>query len=190
MAATLLHEAVANWDLWTVGRVKPGKNVNAIPLQLKGQNVYIQMGLATDDARNWVICNPSVFNGTGEEDRKSILIAASSQQIEHIEYWVKSKIYNAYPDIGRMWHSVVRPGDCYPPSFRAKVWTGGYNPCKVYDENGKACTLPPQCAGLEIVPIIMVNAYVQQNQAGLLLEVVAFKIVGRKKGIHPTFDFA
>ena len=193
MAATLLSEAVANWDLWTVGRVKPGKNVNTIPLQLKGQNVYIQMGLTSDDAHNWVMCNPSVFNGTGAEDRKSILIAAPSQQVEHlrqIEFWVKSKIYSSYPDIDRMWNSAVRAGDCYPPSFRAKIWTGGYNPCRIYDENGQACSMPTELAGLEVVPIVMVNAYVQQNQAGLLLETVALKIIGRKQGIHPTFDFA
>ena len=193
MAATPLNEAVADWGSWSVGRTKQGKNVNAIPLQLKGQNVYIQMGLTSDTTHPWVMCNPSVFNGTGTEDRKSVLIAAPFQQIEDIrliEIWVKKQLRGAYPDIDQIWNSAIRAGDCYPPSFRAKIWTGGYNPCKIYDENGQPCAMPTEFAGLMVVPIVMFNAYIQQNQAGLLLETVALKIVGRKDSIHPSFEFA
>ena len=75
MAATLLQDAVADWGSWSIGRAKPGKNVNMIPLQLNGKNVYLQTALTTDAAHSWVMCNPSVFNGTGAEERKSILIA-------------------------------------------------------------------------------------------------------------------
>ena len=191
--ATLLSEAVADWGSWAVGRAKPGKNVNTIPLQLKKQNVYVQIGLTSDTTHPWVVCNPNAFNGNGTEDRKSILIAAPYQQIEDlriVEVWVKQQLRSAYPDIDQIWNSAVRTADCYPPSFRAKIWTGGPNPCKIYDENGQPCAMPTEFAGLLVVPIVMVNAYVQQNQAGLLLETVALKIVGRKQGVHPAFEFA
>ena len=193
MAAALLSEAVADWGSWSVGRAKPGKNVNTVPLHFKGQNVYIQMGLTSDATRPWIMCNPSVFNGTGTEDRKGILIATPSQQTEDlrlIEVWVKRQLRSAYPDVDQIWNSAIRTGDCYPPSFRAKIWTGGFNPCKFYDENGQPCAMPTELAGLLVIPIVMINAYVQQNQAGLLLETVALKIVGRKQGIHPAFNFA
>ena len=193
MAATLLQEAVADWGSWSIGRAKPGKNVNMIPLQLNGKNVYLQTALTTDAAHSWVMCNPSVFNGTGAEERKSILIATPFYQIENlrlIEAWVRNQLRSAYPDIDQIWNSPIKITDNYPPSIRAKIWVGGFNPCKFYDENNQPCETPTDIAGLQVVPIIMLNAFVQSNIAGLLIETVALKIIGRKRNAHPEFSFS
>ena len=193
MAATLLQDAVVDWDSWSVGRAKPGKNVNMIPLQLNGKNVYLQTALTTDAAPSWVMVNPSVFNGTGAEERKSFLIATPFYQIENlrlIESWVKNQLRSDHPDIDQIWNSAIRTADNYPPSIRAKIWLGGYNPCKFYDENNQPCETPTDMAGLQVIPIVMLNAYVQSNTAGLLVETVALKIVGKKRHVHPDFSFS
>ena len=193
MAAPLLQDAVADWGSWTVGRAKPGKNVNVIPLQLNGKSVYLQTALTTDAAHSWVMCNPSVFNGTGAEERKSILIANPFYQIENlrlIEVWVKKQLRSTYPVIDQIWNSAIRTADNYPPSIRANVWVGGYSPCKFYDENGQPYNAPADMAGLQVAPIVTLNAFVQSNIAGLLIETVALKIIGKKRNTHPEFSFS
>lgn len=163
------------------------------PVQLNGQSVYLQTALTTDAAHSWIMCNPSVFNGTGAEECKSILIATPFHQIENlrlIEFWVKKQLRRAYPDIDQIWNSAIRAADNYPPSIRAKIWVGGFNPCKFYDENNQPCEMPADMAGLQVVPIIMLNAFAQSNIAGLVIETVALKIVGKKRGTRPDFSFA
>ena len=59
-----------------------------------------------------------------------------------------------------------------------------------YDESGQPCDTPADIAGLQVVPIIMLNAYVQSNIAGLLIETAALKIIGRKRSMHPDFSFS
>ena len=36
----------------------------------------------------------------------------------------------------------------------------------------------------------MLNAFVQSNIAGLLIETVALKIIGKRRNVHPEFSFS
>ena len=80
MTATLLNTAAASLQSpsggWDLGPWKQSKVCQLAQVQCGGRAAYIQ-AVTSGDATTWVLCNPSVYGGTGQEDRKGILFGTS-----------------------------------------------------------------------------------------------------------------
>ena len=182
MTATLLSKAAASLPSpsgeWDLGPWKQSKVCQIAPVQPGGRVAYIQAATC-DDATTWVMCNPSVYGGTGQEDRKGILFGTSPEVIEDlkkVEAWAYSQMRDLQPNLDVVWKSVIRDTDT--PSFKAKIWVNGKAPCQCVDTNNSPVPIPENWGGLLAAPIFSLNTYRQPDAAGILLEVVGLKILG------------
>ena len=66
---TLLSNAAANLGEYRLGAWKQSKLCQIAPLLRNDCATYIQL-TESGDADAWVVCNPSVYGGAGQEDRK------------------------------------------------------------------------------------------------------------------------
>ena len=144
--------------------------------------LLVQLTSLADEPNTWIPCDPSVYGGTGLEERKGIMFRTTEgviQDIEKLELWAYSKMRNLHPNLDVVWKSTVRDKDT--PCFKAKIWTGGRMPCHYVDAEGKRCEAPDHWGGLRVIPILTVSAYYQPTAAGLAFEVQALRIVGNLK---------
>ena len=148
------------------------------PLIRNGNATYIQL-TESGDTNTWATRNPSVYGGTGQEERKGILFGTAPDVIVHLqelEAWAYSQTRNLQPNMDVIWKSVVRSTET--EFFKAKIWTGGNSPCQYVDVSGRRIEAPEKWGGLIVVPILSVSAYCQPTAAGLMLEALGLKIVG------------
>ena len=184
MSATLLSQVAASLQSpsgeWGLGPWKQGKVCQLAPVQHAGRTAYIQATPSTDPT-TWVMCDPSVYGGTGQESRKGILFGTSPEVIEDlkkIEAWAYSQMRDLQPNLDVIWKSVIRGTDV--PSFKAKVWVDGKAPCQCVDANNEPTPTPSTWGGLLAAPIFSLSTYRQPDAAGILLEVVGLKILGTR----------
>ena len=119
---------------------------------------------------------PSVFQGTGEESRKGIVLSiddASFQRLQGIDKQLMKDLTAAYPDIASRWHSPLKEAtEKYPAQLKAKINIKGDKICKCFNPEGKPLDLPKQWRRLEASAVIRVGGvYIQARNAGLLLDV-------------------
>ena len=81
---TLLEQAAADVDGWTVGQVQQLTNVQMCPAQYKNQTALLQL-LPRGDMSIRVPFAPSVYRGTGEEVRLGIVFETPASVIEHVQ---------------------------------------------------------------------------------------------------------
>ena len=184
MSATLLSHAAASLQSpsgeWGLGPWKQSKVCQLAQVQHAGHATYIQ-ATTSDDMTTWVLCNPSVYGGTGQEDRKGILFGTSPEVIEDlrkVETWAYSQMRDLQPNLDVIWKSVVR--DTEIPSFKAKIWVSGKAPCQCVDVNGDPVPTPENWGGLLVAPIFSIGVYRQPDAAGIILEVAGLKILGTR----------
>ena len=149
MSATLLSQAAAKLQSsesgsgpgqWDLGPWKQSKVCQIAPVQCGGRAAYIQ-AVTCNDLTTWVMCNPSVYGGTGQEDRKGILFGTSPEVIEDlkkVEAWAYSQTRDLQPNLDVVWKSVIR--DIDTPSFQGKSLVTGKAPC--HGEHANHCTYP------------------------------------------------
>ena len=185
MTATLLSTAASSLQqspsgFWTLGSWKQGKVCQLAQVECGGRAAYIQ-AVMSGETSTWVMCNPSVYGGTGQEDRKGILFGTSAEVIEDIkkvEAWAYSQMRDLQPNLDVIWKSVIRDTDT--PSFKAKIWVSGRAPCQCVDASNNPAPTPENWGGLLVAPIFSLSTFRQPDAAGLLLEVVGLKILGTR----------
>jgi len=185
MSATLLSQAAASLHSdvvkWTLGPWKQSKVCQLAQLQCAGRAAYVQAS-TSDDPTTWVMCNPSVYGGTGQEERKGILFGTSAEVIDDLrklEAWTYIQMRDLQPNVDVIWKTAIRATET--PSFKAKIWVSGKAPCQCVDANGDPIPTPEEWGGLLVAPIFSVTAYRQPDAAGLLLEAVGIKILGARR---------
>lgn len=187
---TLLSDVVSDPGCWSLGSLKPGKFVSTQHLRFRGQAApTIQLVPSGDLEQVRVPFAPSVFKGQGDEPRKGIVFSVSDQVAQHIlllEEIVREQLRPSCPQIDAIWHSCLRVRSGFPPSFRAKIWLQGLDPCKFFSEQGQRVEQPQDWSGLSCLPLIAVAAYTQKNSAGLLVDVKAL-MVGSKRSSSFSF---
>ena len=183
MSAILLSQAATSLQSpsggWGLGPWKQSKVCQLAQIQQHGRAVYIQ-AVTSGDASTWVLCNPSVYGGTGQEERKGILFGTSSEVIEDlkkVEAWAFSQMRDLQSNLDCVWNTVIRATDV--PSFKGKIWVSGKAPCQCVDASNNPIPLPEQWGGLQVAPIFSLSAYSQPDAAGLLLEVAGVKVLGK-----------
>ena len=163
---------------YSLGPWKQTKLCQIAPLLRNGCPTYIQVA-ETGDTNTWVMCNPSVYGGTGQEERKGILFGTAPEiiaSLQELEAWAYCQMRDQQPNMDVVWKSVVRKTEA--DSFKAKIWTGGNSPCQYVDISNRRIEAPEKWGGLIVVPILSVSAYYQPTAAGLMLEVLGLKVVG------------
>ena len=132
----------------------------------------------------WTPFPPSVFQGTGQEPRKSIVFSIPDEvrrQIELIEEHLREKLRPYAPQIDAIWHSSVKPPGQHPGSLRAKITLEGPGACLFIDDENKVVDIPEDWAGLTLIPVVEFRAcYLQKGAAGMILEVVKV-MTGQKR---------
>ncbi len=119
---------------------------------------------------------PSVFNGNGQEARKSVVFSiddATRQAMEAIEERVR-EVAEVSPAI---WNASTKPGDKYPSSLRMKINVAGEAPAIVLDAKQERTSLPDPWRRVKANALVAIKGMYQQARgAGLLLECSAIQL--------------
>jgi len=119
-----------------------------------------------------IIFEPSVYNGTGEEERKNIVMAITEEaakEIEELENWTRIRV-GVTPE---KWNSCVKRVN--GPQLKAKINMSGQRQCEFAGHNG-AKVAPTYLRGRSATAAILVRGvYMQRNAAGLMIDVVALR---------------
>ena len=119
---------------------------------------------------------PSVFNGTGEEARQSLVFSIPEDvhnRLKNLEDDFKTQLTVMRPNIDSVWFSSLKPSTGnYEPTFRAKINVKGDRVCKFYGPDNEIASAPENWRGCEMDVVVRVGgAYTQQRGAGALFEV-------------------
>lgn len=127
---------------------------------------------------DWVriLYEPSVYNGTGDEERKNIVFEISPE-IEHalatLEETIRQSMDEKVSNINSIWCSVIKPAtDFHGPTAKAKIKVSGEQVCRFYDENNAATEPPSAFKSLDAKVVLRIQGvYIQKQAAGLLMSV-------------------
>ena len=119
---------------------------------------------------------PSVFQGTGEEERQGIVLSISPEVYDRLTNFsnsFKAQLAETYPDIAQKWTSSLKAAtDKYPAQLKAKIYVKGERTCKYYNMDGLTCKPPENWRRLEATAVVRVGGiYVQSRGAGMILDV-------------------
>ena len=90
-----------------------------------------------------IIFEPSVYNGTGEEERKNIVMAITEEAAKEIEELENTRIrVGAAPE---KWNSCVK--GLNGPQLKAKINMSGQRQCEFAGHNGAKVALPTCAEG-------------------------------------------
>lgn len=165
---------------WTVSPPTPGKVAGLQLFSIRHENRYpsFQPCLAEDLGSMRVLYEPSVYGGSGDEERKNITMSISEDaavSIQNMEKLVRDKLRDHVPHIDQIWNSCIRPpSDHGGHSLKAKVRLRGEGMLRCFSRAREEMALPTTLRGWSIVPVLELrSAYVQRTSAGLVLEMVA-----------------
>jgi len=185
---TLLEQAVG--EGWTVGAPQQLKNVQMCPIQYKGRQALIQL-LPRGNMSIKVPFAPSVYRGTGQETRLNITFdtpASVIAQMQQVEDGIVAKAREILPNLDALWCSCIKPTP-YGPQLRCKVNTEGPHKIQMISETGEALTVE-DLNRRPVLPILAIRGiYVQRNQVGLMVDVVACIVGEKPKYEVPPIDF-
>jgi hypothetical protein len=112
---------------------------------------------------------PSVYRGTGEEDRKDIVFELSAEQAEKLKQFelaVRALIEESYN-----WNSAVKESEKYGAHLKVKVNVAGRYKALLFDERAERMDFPDKLRGRLANPIVTVRGvYVVNGAAGLQLD--------------------
>ena len=119
---------------------------------------------------------PSVFQGTGAEERQGIVLSISPavyDQLTSFSDSFKAQLTETYPDIAQKWTSSLKAAtDKYPAQLKCKINLKGDRVCKYYSPEGLTIKAPENWRRLDVTAIVRLGGiYVQSRGAGMLLEV-------------------
>ena len=123
-----------------------------------------------------IIFEPSVYNGTGQEERKNIVFGVPptiEEGLAIMEDAILQALSETHPNIHALWVSSVKPanGD-HEASLKAKINVAGKQQCRFFDENNEPIEAPSVFRPLEAQIVLQVRGvYIQKTAAGLMLSV-------------------
>ena len=123
-----------------------------------------------------IIFEPSVYNGTGNEERKNIVFGVSptiEEGLAIMEDAILQALSETHPNIHSMWVSSIKPanGD-HEASLKAKINVAGKQQCRFFDETNQPTEVPSVFRPLEAQIVLQVRGvYIQKTAAGLMLSV-------------------
>ena len=135
------------------------------PLYLKLSDTFLRIPFA-----------PSMYNGTGDEERKTIVIEIRPEIEEvfaQLEDIMRQSLEEQQANIDSMWMSPIKPASgSYNASIKAKINVSGAKQAKFYNEENLAVEPPTDWRNTEAQVVVHVRgAYLQKNAAGLMLDV-------------------
>ena len=119
---------------------------------------------------------PSVFNGTGDEERQSLVLSITPedcQAFREIETALRKQVEKQFPNAESKWSSCLKDAtDKYAATIRTKINLKGPRACRFMDASGAESAPPESWRKLEANAVIRIGgAYLQARGAGLLVEV-------------------
>ena len=119
---------------------------------------------------------PSVFQGTGQEERQGIVLSISPEVYDQLTSFsdsFKAQLSEKYPDIAQKWTSCLKAAtDKYAAQLKAKINLKGDKACKFFSPEGLSIKTPETWRRLEVTAVVRIGGiYVQSKGAGMLLEV-------------------
>lgn len=177
---------VASWSL------APPRSVGQMSIAsitAQGQPPLLQLVSRAEIGACTTPFAPSVFRGTGEETRKSVLFTIpeeTAQEVLKIEEWASQALQK---EAGRaQWSSCIRRMERFPPGLKAKIST---QTVQCFDLDDQPRELPEDWRGMAVVPILQIRGvYLQKQAFGLIIDCVAM-MVGEKKApatVRVAFD--
>ena len=139
-----------------------------------------------------IIFEPSVYNGTGNEERKNIVFGVSppiEEGLAIMEDAILQALSETHPNIHALWVSSIKPanGD-HEASLKAKINVAGKQQCRFFDESNQPTEAPDVFRPLEAKIVLQVRGvYIQKTAAGLMLSVshMQTRLGGSDDGISP-----
>ncbi|OYV35047.1 MAG: hypothetical protein B7Z80_19540 [Rhodospirillales bacterium 20-64-7] len=120
---------------------------------------------------------PSVYGGTGQEERVNIVMTVSdsaANQLREVEQIVKDKLREFSPNVDKTWNSCIGVNQKGLTTLKSKIRVRGEGRVKCYDRSRIEIQPPSQWRNISICPVVEVRgAYLQRTSCGLILEVVA-----------------
>ena len=100
-----------------------------------------------------IIVEPSVYNGTGQEERNNIVFGmtpAIEEGLAIMEDAILQALSETHPNIHALWVSSVKPahGD-HEASLKAKINVAGKQQCRFFDESNQPTEAPDVFRPLE-----------------------------------------
>ena len=173
---TLAEEA----ETWTIGPASSAKvaGLQLYPIRCDGRYPSFQPCVADDLGSMKVLYEPSVYNGSGNEERVNITMSideVAAKDILSMEQIALNKLRPSVPNIDAIWNSCIRPPSEHAGyTFKCKVRIRGEGCVRCFGRTREEMTLPQSLRGFTIVPVVEVrSAYVQRSSAGLVLEMTA-----------------
>ena len=170
---TGIDEFANNMEDFAISDIKASTNkmLKVGNITFRGQPLFLKL-----DAWLSIPFEPSVYNGTGEEDRKNIVLVLTpeiEQVLATMEDAIRQTLDEKVPNIEAIWVSSLKPATCYSgPTMKAKINVSGKQPCKFFDENNLATEAPVAFRPLDAKVVLRIQGvYVQKQAAGLMTTV-------------------
>jgi hypothetical protein len=171
---------LAEADTWTVGPATSAKvaGLQLFSIRCDGRHPSFQPCLADDLGSMRVLYEPSVYNGSGSEERVNITMSIdedAATSILNMEKLVRDQLRPSVPNVDQIWNSCIRPpSERTGHTFKCKVRLRGEGCVRCFSRTREEMALPQSLRGYSIVPVVEVrSAYVQRSSAGLVLEMTA-----------------
>lgn len=150
----------------TLSEPKDGK------LGMKFYNIFSQDGPPCLKVEAKILFEPSVYNGTGDEPRKNIVLEITeddAKTLEDLEQTMRIRTGIS----AEKWNSCVKRVD--GTRLKAKINMMGPRQCEFLGPNGEA-TPPESLRNRAATAAILVRGiYMQRQASGLMVDVVALK---------------
>jgi hypothetical protein len=176
----LLADVAANLDALTVSAASQLPTMQVVNIRYSGENLVLQPIAQETLGAITTPFQPSVYRGTGTEERVNVTMNIPDEvreAFELVEERVRELIRPTFPKIDGIWHSSTKPGGKYRSTLKAKVNISGSKVARFVDASGNPIDPPTNWNQLAILPLLTVRgAYVQRATAGLMLEVVVCKV--------------
>ena len=174
LPATRISELAANIEDFSLTGPKAmagNKMLNMASITYKSKPLRLMLD-------EWlpIIFEPSVYNGTGQEERKNIVFGVPptiEEGLAIMEDAILQALSETHPNIHALWVSSVKPanGD-HEASLKAKINVAGKQQCRFFDENNEPIEAPSVFRPLEAQIVLQVRGvYIQKTAAGLMLSV-------------------
>jgi hypothetical protein len=178
----LLADVAANLDALTVSAASSLPTMQVVNIRYNGENLVIQpMAQGTLGAITTPF-QPSVYRGTGTEERVNATMNVPDdvrEAFELIEERVRELVRPAFPKIDSIWHSATKPGGKYRSTLKAKINIAGSKVARFVDTSGNPIDPPTNWSQLAVLPLIAVKGvYVQRATSGLMLDIAVCQVGG------------
>ena len=176
---------------WSLGAGKQGKFVTTFPLRL-GEGAGALQLVPGDSHEISLPFPPSTFQGSEDEPRQSLTLNIPEDvfvAFATVEDAVRELLRPLHPNVSQIWHSALRAAGSYPAQLKVKVNLSGGREVQVFNEADQRVDIPTNWRGLEVVPIVSLAAFVQTKTAGLIVDLVAIKILGQRQAQQPAWSF-